>query len=325
MQSVAVVGASVLDAEIERNAGMVGRACARQGLRLLVGNWPGVDDIASDAYEEHGGRDLARFDNYARRRTEPRGRPLAPVPEASRRAPYCWEMLMQADVCVVVGGLAGSRPSADAFMRRLGRPVLPLPVGGDSVELFLEIACDWRRHPMDSVPRQLFLELLTRDEVERSFSRALRATLARTPSVFLSYKHAESGFVAGRLDDALSAAFGRACVFWDRESIAAGGAIGRIPHTAASARVLLALLGRDWAAQIADPDDWVRREVAAARTAGARVIPVCVGDAPRPDERTGTVFGADQPLAASLSLDHWDADVERLVRAVEGCLDQPPA
>ena len=88
----------------------------------------------------------------------------------------------------------------------------------------------------------------------------------------------------------LSRWFGKEAVFFSSHSIPAGAHFpGELERQAGQCQVLLALIGPRWLTMtgadgcplLADPDDWVRREIATALAARRRVIPVLVGKAPR--------------------------------------------
>jgi TIR domain len=321
---ILVVGTmSPASAEIAA-ASMVGRVLARERHHLLIGSWPGVDDICTDAFisqvQVNSATLVTRFDNCWRRPgfKDPR----ATMVSGSLReyqAPFCAAAVQAADLCIIVGGLKGSRPAADALQNLWGRPAIPLPVvDGDSVELFLEMARNWDRFPTRDIPRNLFLDLLTLDELEVRFTRLLRAVTEKEPSIFLSYKQSESAFAAGRLSDALSAALGPRSVFLDMR-MNAGVPIESIVEVARKAKVVLALLGPGWRDHLSAERDWMQRELSVATEAGVPIIPIVLEGAPVP-RTTDFPFGAGNPLATLLTHSHWGDDVRRIIQAIEGTL-----
>src|SRR4051812_24860890 len=90
---------------------------------------------------------------------------------------------------------------------------------------------------------------------------------------------------------ALSRRFGDELVFLDSESIPAGSDyVERLVTRVRECGVLLAVIGPRWLSaagadgrpRIADPADWIRRELVEAFRCGIPVIPVLVDDAELP-------------------------------------------
>lgn len=142
-------------------------------------------------------------------------------------------------------------------------------------------------------------------------------------TLFISYRRDDASANAGRLCDWLKRQFGAAQVFLDTDKIAPGDDFEQVLETRlAAADVLLALIGPRWL-DIADaggrrldqPQDYVRREIAAGLTRGMRVIPVLVGGARMPAEEA-----LPEPLralarrnAASLGDASFERDFDALV------------
>lgn len=108
--------------------------------------------------------------------------------------------------------------------------------------------------------------------------------------IAISYRREDSSAVTGRLFDRLQAEFGRRNVFMDFDSIPFGVDFReKIKVTLEKARVVVAVVGPDWAGQlegqrrIDDPRDFVRIEVAAALQRGIPVIPVLLNNTTMPD------------------------------------------
>jgi len=82
----------------------------------------------------------------------------------------------------------------------------------------------------------------------------------------------------------------------------------------------LVTTGSDGEHRLADPDDYVRRELAAALVHGHQVIPVLVGGAtmPAPAALPSELRPLAQRQAVSLRDETWHADVNRLVEALIG-------
>ena len=114
--------------------------------------------------------------------------------------------------------------------------------------------------------------------------------------VFISYRHADSSQIVGRIDDRLEAAFGRKNVFRDLTSIHAGANfVGNINEAINQTDVALVIIGKQWVditddqgnRRLDNPDDFVRREVEAALNRdGCRTIPVLVNGAHMPGSNT---------------------------------------
>ena len=106
--------------------------------------------------------------------------------------------------------------------------------------------------------------------------------------IFLSYRRDDAAPYARLLQYQLGERFPDAQVFMDLDSIEAGLDFAEVIRDAVdSSAVLVALIGRQWAAvadeegrrRLDDPDDYVRFEVQTALERGVRVIPVLVDDA----------------------------------------------
>ena len=146
-------------------------------------------------------------------------------------------------------------------------------------------------------------------------------------SIFVSYRRDDAAGHAGRLCDDLADRVGAAEVFHDIDSIAPGeDFVSSIQRAIASADVVLAVIGPDWATvsdsqgrqRLSDPGDVVRMEIATALHTGKPVIPVLVGGASMPD---GGVLPSDlAPLARRNAIEvraeSWDDDTAKLVRSL---------
>jgi hypothetical protein len=108
--------------------------------------------------------------------------------------------------------------------------------------------------------------------------------------IFLSYRRNDSAGYAGRLFDRLTAHFGDDRVFMDVDTLVPSERFAsKIERAIAGADVMLVLIGPRWAEEaprLADPDDFVRREILAALRVDCRVIPVSLDGAAIPDEST---------------------------------------
>ena len=113
------------------------------------------------------------------------------------------------------------------------------------------------------------------------------------PSVFVSYRHADTGGHAGRLFDRLSRWFDAGEVFFDVDTFDAGDVFPeRIERAIRAAKIVLVVIGPGWLEELntraaGKQTDYVRQEVAAAiqrQAAGEEVLvlPVLMGGAGMP-------------------------------------------
>lgn len=109
--------------------------------------------------------------------------------------------------------------------------------------------------------------------------------------IAISYRREDSSPVTGRLYDRLQIEFGRRNVFMDFDSIPFGVDFrDKIKHVLERARVLVAVVGPNWAGsrdtgkrRIDDPTDFVRMEIAIALQRGIPVIPVLLDNTTMPN------------------------------------------
>lgn len=107
------------------------------------------------------------------------------------------------------------------------------------------------------------------------------------PGIFISYRRNEAAGHAGRLFDRLTARFGEDRVFMDVDTLAPSEHFAtRIEKAIATADVMLVLIGPGWVAQaerLAQPNDFVRREILAAMRVECRLVPVALDGVTLPD------------------------------------------
>jgi len=105
--------------------------------------------------------------------------------------------------------------------------------------------------------------------------------------VFLSYRRADTGRIAGRIHDVLERQFGRDSIFMDVEEIP-GGKPWReqIDDALEGCHALLVLIGKRWleGRRLDHPDDLVRWEIEHALGRDIPVLPILVGNARMPAE-----------------------------------------
>ena len=109
--------------------------------------------------------------------------------------------------------------------------------------------------------------------------------------IAISYRREDSTPVTGRLYDSLEAAFGKGNVFMDFDSIPFGIDFREhIKESLTKASVLVVVIGPQWFGKsskaknrLAEPNDFVRLEIAEALKSGIPVIPVLVNNTQMPD------------------------------------------
>ena len=111
--------------------------------------------------------------------------------------------------------------------------------------------------------------------------------------------------------------------------------VSRIEDAVAASEVLLAVVGRSWAAaahpdgrrRLHDPADIVRLEVGAALRGHVPVIPVLVAGAemPRPEELPNPLLPLARHNATRIDDDRFHHDVDRLLAALDQLLAAEPA
>lgn len=141
----------------------------------------------------------------------------------------------------------------------------------------------------------------------------------------LSYRHADSAAVARALHGELVRVLGDERVFFDRESIEAGGSFDHeIPRAVQGADVVLALIGPRWEQEFvarAKGHDDVRVELATALARRKRVLPVLLDGAQWPP--TGPLPAEVQALVRVNALRLRDSDWRNDVAAMLSTLDVP--
>jgi hypothetical protein len=144
--------------------------------------------------------------------------------------------------------------------------------------------------------------------------------------IFISYRRGVASAYAGRLAEALEARFGRR-VFIDIDGLPAGeDFVTGIDAAVRTSSVILVVTHEGWvdyrnaegARALDDPDDFVRLEIAAALSAGIRIVPLLMNGAamPREDRLPADIA----PLARRQALVIRDADwpyyIEKLTKAI---------
>jgi len=150
--------------------------------------------------------------------------------------------------------------------------------------------------------------------------------------IAISYRRQDSNPVAGRLYDRLQAEFGKDTVFMDFDSIPYGVDFREhIKHTLRRAKVIVAIIGPDWAGakdksdrRIDDPSDFVRLEIASALETGIPIIPVLINNTPMPDAKSlppeleGLAFRNGLALDTGIDFHHH---TDRLIAGIHKVVD----
>lgn len=105
--------------------------------------------------------------------------------------------------------------------------------------------------------------------------------------IFVSYRRDDSNWSAGRLNDAIAAAFGEERVFFDTVTIEPGDDFHEVLGSRVGAcKVLLAVIGPKWLeileGRTGDTNDFVRIEIAEAVRRNIRIVPVLIDGAKPP-------------------------------------------
>jgi len=148
---------------------------------------------------------------------------------------------------------------------------------------------------------------------------------AKKPLIFISYRRSDADALAGRIRDRMGQELPDWDVFMDVASIEPGENFRAvIDRNLARMAVFIVLVGRDWQdaglARLHEPDDLVRREMAAALGAGVRVIPVLVNSATMPaaDALPEELAAFADTNAVELRHSRFADDFANLLRVVTG-------
>jgi len=135
----------------------------------------------------------------------------------------------------------------------------------------------------------------------------------RNSAVFISYRRDDTGPIALALRSELDLRLRGATVFVDQNRIQGGAAWPDVLSDAlAKSRLLIALIGDDWAAgRLAVPDDWVAREVGEGLQRNI-VLPVLVNGARLPSDLPAGLAALAGVQALPLRIASWEADLKLL-------------
>jgi TIR domain-containing protein len=155
------------------------------------------------------------------------------------------------------------------------------------------------------------------------------------PAIFISYRRDDSAGYAGRVYDRLCAHFGSQQVFMDVDGIKLGDDFVRVlAETEKRCSALLVVIGRSWltiasatgTARLFDPQDFVRREIAAAFEANIQLCPVLVGGAGMPpaEQLPEALAPLARVQAMVLHDTSFQRDVDQLIAALDQIVSPPP-
>lgn len=167
-------------------------------------------------------------------------------------------------------------------------------------------------------------------------SSTIARSIGRSANIFVNYRRDDTAGHTGRLFDRLSSRFpGR--IFRDIDTIEPGIDFVEIIHQAVGCcEVLIVMIGREWLnitdatgrRRLDNTNDFVRLEIATALERDIRIIPVLVEGAamPRPEDLPPELALLSRRNAIELSDGRWAFDVDRLIQAIEGVLqDKAPS
>jgi hypothetical protein len=155
------------------------------------------------------------------------------------------------------------------------------------------------------------------------------------PSLFMSYRRADSMEVTGRIYDRLAECFGQQSVFRDIDSIPLGVPFKELlVQTLSRTDAALVIIGPAWLTvsndhgrpRLMDPVDYVRLEVETALQTGHPVIPVIVSNAslPKETELPDAIRSLAQRNSISVRPDpDFHRDVDRLCFKIQEVLGLP--
>ena len=145
-------------------------------------------------------------------------------------------------------------------------------------------------------------------------------------SIFISYRRDDTAGYARAIGDQLAQRFTEERVFIDVDDIEAGRAFDEVIENAVSASaVLIVLIGKRWQGEqpggpprIADPQDFVHREIAAALAKGLRIVPLLLDGArmPTEDELPPALRPLAKRHALEISNSRFRDDMARLLGVI---------
>ena len=159
------------------------------------------------------------------------------------------------------------------------------------------------------------------------------------PTIVISYRREDSGWITGRIFDRLEGHYGKGHVFMDIDAIPVGLDFREhIQETLERCDILLAVIGPRWAgtqddgqSRLADEADWVRLEIETALSKKIPVIPALIDRSRMP--KATDLPESLRPFAFRQAADidsnrDFHAHMDRLIRSMDQLLArkaEPPA
>lgn len=276
---VLVTGAGLNLQPAERGAAMLlGSLLAREGYSLIAGTWGGVDEHVTRAFvstlpTDQAASRVIHVENHDWRSYHDVR--VGAVIKSSPQAGYSIEAISRAHAGMIVSGREGSKPAMDA-LTEIGKPVIPLAwLGNDAFQSLQDLLRDAGN--MSRNHKRLLASLI--DPAcgsDETISHVLGSVLGSEHAIFISYHRTDSGADAGRLAAHLAGLYGNRRVFVDYESLPIAEHLNMLFTKASACRLMIAMIGPQFAARTANDNDYVRRELLAAARGGAIVLPVVV-------------------------------------------------
>ena len=192
---------------------------------------------------------------------------------------------------------------------------------------------DWERFiewfsEEDEIPSESSVS--TKPTENDVFSERMK-TISQKGSIFISYRRVDSEGYAGRIYDRLAPYFGDDAIFMDVDDIPAGvDFVKFLENEVQSCDVLIALIGRQWLnvkdengkRRLADPEDFVRIEIATALKRDIRVIPVLLGGTqmPQVSELPDNLQALTRRNGLPVYHHSFHTDTNRLIKHLEDAL-----
>jgi hypothetical protein len=344
LASVLVTGsANPMDRRAIRAARMVALTLAEHGFPLVTGNSTGVDKAVATAYcYELRRRQQSIEERFLQLRLPwwRRGgfwpsRSFSPPRDAVRRVRYENDWLQDARTtaaaAVILGGKTGTLRLANRFIDA-GKPVLPVPfTGGTSSDVFQEVLRNWSDNPVPGLSRSQFLRLAVPWVAGTgALADLLMGTLSTTPAIFVSYRRADTEWVAGRLRQDLAEHFGSRRVFLDLEHIVPGDMWDRrIEDSLRQCRVGIVVVGGQWLdtaegaakPRLTEEDDVLRREIRTLLAENKPIVVLMTPDAPAPPwPLPDDIARLNKFQAVTVTPGTWTLVLEQVIRTIKPLL-----
>lgn len=154
-------------------------------------------------------------------------------------------------------------------------------------------------------------------------------------AIFISYRRSDSRVFTDRIYEYLAEHFGSEAVFRDVEAIQIGQKFPvRIQQAVDACQVMIVVIGPDWATvtgkdgkqRLANPNDWVRKEVEGALARGIPIIPLLIEDTRLP--AADALPESLKPLrqynsAPAHSAPYFQFDMKQLTESLEKIIEKP--